>query len=405
MSERSSYIALTQTPECQQWLTHALVEAGELIPADTPSIERILQLSDAIGASAIFVQLTAGNYRHETLLIEGLVAAKPFLPVLVVSDTVDQDLLLASMRVGARDFIKIGTRGTEVVATVKRLAPKEASAYAAAQTSSGGRITTVISARPGSDSPMFALHLALAIQESEPTLLLDLGAPHGDAMLYLGLTASYSFIDAVRSLRRIDATLIQTGFGRHKSGLTVLSMPEEPWTGTQFTSADVYVLLRTLRRYFSHIVINLGGMARSDFLMLLLTNADRQIMLIEQSVPSCRQNLQLLKHMREEKINLENAGLVVDRYLSRMPPDAESIAQSFGLPLLGTLSPSGMARLATMNSGESMFTLSPNDPYVISVRKLAQPVMGAQEVNAPRQGGLFKRLASAVKPAKAKAAA
>jgi pilus assembly protein CpaE len=404
MSERSSYIALTQTPECQQWLTHALTEAGELIPADTPSIERILQLSDAIGASAIFIQLTAGNYRQETLLIEGLVAAKPFLPVLVVSDTVDQDLLLASMRVGARDFIQIGTRATEVAATVKRLAPKDASAYAAAQTTSGGRITTVISARPGSDAPMFALHLALAIQESEPTLLLDLGAPHGDAMLYLGLTASYSFIDAVRSLRRIDATLIQTGFGRHKSGLTVLSMPEEPWTGTQFTSADVYVLLRTLRRYFSHIVINLGGMARSDFLMLLLSNADRQIMLIEQSVPSCRQNLQLLKHMREEKINLERAGLVVDRYLSRMPPDAESIAQSFGLPLLGTLSPSGMARLATMNSGESMFALSPNDPYVISVRKLAQQVMGAEESNTARQGSLLQRLASAVKPGKVKAA-
>lgn len=404
MSERNSYIALTQTPECQQWLTHALAEAGELIPADNPSIERILQLSDAIGASAIFVQLTPGNFRQETLLIEGLVAAKPFLPVLVVSDSVDQELLLASMRVGARDFIKLGTRATEVVATVKRLAPKDASAYAATQAESGGRITTVISARPGSDAPMFALHLALAIQETEPTLLLDLGAPHGDAMLYLGLTASYSFIDAVRSLRRIDATLIQTGFGRHKDGLTVLSMPEEPWTGTQFTSADVYVLLRTLRRYFSHIVINLGGMARSDFLMLLLTNSDRQIMLIEQSVPSCRQNLQLLKHMREEKMNLENTGLVLDRYLSRMPPDAESIAQSFGLPLLGTLSPSGMARLATMNSGESMFTLSPNDPYVGSVRKLAQQVMGGQAINVPRQPGLLKRLAGAMAPGKVKAA-
>jgi len=396
MSERNSYIALTQSPDCLQWLTHALAEAGELIPADQPSIERILQLSDAIGASAIFVQLTPSNYRQETLLIEGLMAAKPFLPVLVVSETVDQDLLLASMRVGARDFIKIGTRANEVVATVKRLAPKDASAYAA-QAETGGRITTIVSARPGSDAPMFALHLALAIQESEPTLLLDLGAPHGDAMLYLGLTASYSFIDAVRSLRRIDATLIQTGFGRHKTGLTVLSMPEEPWTGAQFTSADVYVLLRTLRRYFSHIVINLGGVARSDFLMLLLTNADRQIMLIEQSVPSCRQNLQLLKHMREEKINLENAGLVVDRYLARMPPDAESIAQSFGLPLLGTLAPSGMARLATMNSGESMFTLSPNDPYVSSVRKLAQQVMGASSGHAHgQQPGLVKRLMSAM---------
>jgi pilus assembly protein CpaE len=145
-------------------------------------------------------------------------------------------------------------------------------------------------------------------------------------------------------------------------------------------------------------------MARSDFLMLLLTNSDRQIMLIEQSVPSCRQNLQLLKHMREEKMNLENTGLVVDRYLSRMPPDAESIAQSFGLPLLGTLSPSGMARLATMNSGESMFTLSPNDPYVGSVRKLAQQVMGGQAINVPRQPGLLKRLAGAMAPGKIKTA-
>ena len=35
MSERNSYIALTQDKERLQWLTHALAEAGELIPADS----------------------------------------------------------------------------------------------------------------------------------------------------------------------------------------------------------------------------------------------------------------------------------------------------------------------------------------------------------------------------------
>jgi pilus assembly protein CpaE len=181
----------------------------------------------------------------------------------------------------------------------------------------------------------------------------------------------------VRSLRRIDSTLIQTGFGTHKSGLSILSMPDEPWSSGQFTSADVYVLLRTLRQHFSHIVINMGGMARTEFLMLLLNNVDQLIMLLEQSVPSCRQNLQLLKHLRDEKIDLKEAGLVVDRYLPQMPPDAESIAQSFGLPLMGTLPPSGMARLATMNSGESMFELSPNDAYAVGVRQLARNLTGS----------------------------
>lgn len=394
MSERNSYLVITQNEECQLWLTQCLAEAGEVIPADTPSIERVLQLCDAIGAAAIFVQLTAADYRQETLLIEGLIAAKPFLPVLVVADVVEENLLLASMRVGARDFIKVGTRASEVLAVVTRLVPKDASAFSA-QANSGGRITAVVSARPGSDAPMLALHLALVAQESEPTLLLDLGVPHGDAMLYMGLTASYSFIDAVRSLRRIDSTLIQTGFGSHKSGLSVLSMPEEPWNGGQFTSADVYVLLRTLRRHFPRIIVNLGGMARSEFLMLLLANVDQVLLLIEQSVPSCRQNMHLLKYLRDEKVDLKQAGLVIDRYLPQMPPDAESIAQSFGLPLFATLASSGMARLGTMNSGESMFELSPNDPYSISVRQLAKLITGGSAGQAQKPG-LLQRLWQAV---------
>ena len=376
MNDRQSYIVVSQSAECEHWLTQSLGDGGEIIPADAPSIERILQLSDAVGAAAVFVQVSPGSYRQETLLIEGLIAAKPYLPVLIVADSVNQDMLLASMRVGARDFITIGTRASDVMAVVKRLAPKSVSVLPA-HGNNGGRITAVLSARPGSDAPMLAMHLALAIQESKPTLLLDLGVPHGDISLFLGLDASYSFIDAVRSLRRIDSTLIQTGFGNHKSGLSVLSMPEEPWSSGQFTSADVYVLLRTLRQHFSHIVINMGGMARTEFLMLLLKNVDQLIMLLEQSVPSCRQNLQLLKYLRDEKIDLKEAGLVVDRYLPQMPPDAESIAQSFGLPLIGTLPPSGMARLATMNSGESMFELSPNDAYAMGVRQLARNLTGS----------------------------
>lgn len=402
MNERNSYISIIQDAECQDWLIQCLAEAGEIIPTDTASIERVLQLSDAVGASAIFVQLSPTNYRQETLLIEGLIAAKPFLPVLVVSRTVDQEMLLASMRVGARDFIKIGTRSSDVLAVVKRLVPKDAHAFSSTPNGNDGRITAILSARPGSDAPMLATHLALVSQESEPTLLLDLGVPHGDAMLFLGLTASYNFIDAVRSLRRIDTTLIQTGFGRHKSGLSVLSMPDEPWTGGQFTSADVYVLLRTLRRHFSHIVVNLGGMARSEFFMLLLSNVDQVVMLIEQSVPSCRQNMQLLKYLRDEKYDLKQAGLVIDRYLPQMPPDAQSIAQSFGLPLLQTLAPSGMARLATMNSGESMFELAPNDSYSTSVRQLAKQIMGTSAVRTQNGQSRWQRLRSALAPRLAK---
>jgi pilus assembly protein CpaE len=401
MSERNCFIAITHTPECLQWLSQSLRDEGEVIPADSPSVERVVQLSDAIGASTIFVHLNPIDYRHETLLIEGIIAAKPYLPVIVVAESFDQDLLLTVLRLGARYIIKIGTRESEVVAEVRRLIPRDAALHAT-QADQGGKTTAVISARPGSDSPMLALHLALAFQETEPTLLIDLGVPHGEAMLYLGLTASLNFIDAIRSLRRIDSTLIQTGFGKHKSGLTVLSMPEDPRTNAQFTAADVCVLLRSLRRHFSRVVINLGGMAGSDLLLLLLGNVDQVILLVEQSVPSCRQNMHLIKNLREEKLLLNNAGVIVDRYLSKLPPDAESIAQSFGLPLLSTLPSSGMARLATMNSGESMFELSPNDQYSLSVRKVAAKLSDTPANKKDKKQGIFHRLISAISPASEK---
>src|SRR3546814_13239623 len=61
MNERQSFIAVTPDAECQRWLATALADAGEIIPADTASIERILQLSDAVGAAAVFMHLSAAG--------------------------------------------------------------------------------------------------------------------------------------------------------------------------------------------------------------------------------------------------------------------------------------------------------------------------------------------------------
>src|SRR5687767_14186925 len=132
--------------------------------------------------------------------------------------------------------------------------------------------------------------------------------------------------------------------------------------------------------------------------MLILGNVDQTIIPLEQSVPSCRQNMHLVRHLREEKVSLDKAGIVVDRYLPKMPPDADSIAQSFGLPLMATLASSGMARLATMNSGESMFELSPNDSYTQSVRQLARQITNTPQKSEHNAPGLLRRLISTIVP-------
>lgn len=376
-AERRSFVVVTDQEGFARWLTNLLRDEGEAIVVDSLSLERVLQLVDVTGTRLIFVSLSRGGLRQETAFLEGLVAAKPLLPIVAVAEAPDQSLLLAAMRAGARDFITPELRPEEAVNVIRHTLDRTHSLTVSPGES--GWAAAVVTARPGSDAPMFALHLALAIQAQSPehkVLLLDLGAPPADTLLFLGIKSSYTFVDAVRSLRRLDATLIETAFGKHKGGLHLLAMPEDPQLAAQdITSADVYVLLGTLRRYFTHVVINLGGVPASDFLYLPLGRVDRVVLIAEQSLPSCKQNMALLQHLRENKIDLANAGLVVDHYLAKMPPDADSVAKGMSLPLLATLPSSGMARLAVMNSGESMFDTSPRDPYAAAVRKLARELV------------------------------
>ncbi|MCB5184478.1 hypothetical protein LG201_04605 [Methylobacillus gramineus] len=395
MPDSRNYIVVSNGDECIRWLKGISDHASKFIFVEEQNIPKVLQLVEAVNINAVLLHMRSQDFRQEVVLspaflqevafIEEISATRPDLPVLALADTADEQLLLTIMRAGARDFMRVGSKENELLSVLGRysLIRRE---YAIPQQATG-KITAIINARPGTDSVMLAIHLAQALQEREPTLLVDLGTPHADSLLFMGVTAKYSFVDVMTNLARIDATLIDTGFARHKSGLTVLSMPEDPEDDFRISPADIYTVLRTLRKSFSQIVINLGGVTRVDFLQILLSTVDRTILVAEQSVPSCKRNYELLKALRAQKLELQNTGLVLDHYLGRMMPDANSIASSFDLPVLCLLPPAGMVRLASVNTGDSIFEQNPKSLYATKVRELVQVVMESRE--PPSKSGLM----------------
>lgn len=371
------FLLITHNKDVAHWVQTTLQDEAEIVLADSDNLERVVQLIDAVHARVVLCELQGSRLSQDASFMEGLTAAKPLLPVIALAETADRQSVLTALRSGARDFISPDMRPGEVISLVRRAAQREVSDPQRGNGGSEGAMTAVASARPGGDTTMFALHLALALQEQAPKdeiLLLDLGVPAGDSLQYLGIEPTYTFVDAIRSLRRLDETLINTAFPKHETGLRILAMPEDALEMSRITSADLYVLLSALKRHFRQIVVNLGGVPASEFLYVLLGRTDRTLLLVEQSVPSCKQNRNLLQKLRDAKVDKMGSGqisLVVDRYLPSVPPDAETIAKGFGIPLLSTLPSSGMARLTMMNSGESLFTSAPRDPYTVAIRKIA----------------------------------
>ena len=223
------------------------------------------------------------------------------------------------------------------------------------------------------DGALLANHMAQVVQKSgQQTLLLDLGLPRGDSLALLGLESSFHFGDALRNLRRLDATLIDSAFTRCEAGLRILAYAthDEPLEHT--SAAELYMLLSALRQHFQHIVVNVTGQPDSEALRTFVSHCDKLLWYTDQNVLDCRRNLAVLNLWREKGMKLDHAKLLVDRYLRSVAPDSEALGKSFGMEVIATLAYSPEVRLNAKNQGVTLFELAPREVLTQSLRNLGE---------------------------------
>jgi len=120
MDARHHFVLVSRRKDTADWLTHALKDEGELIVCDTSSLDRALQLIDAVGARLVLQELSNEQASQDAAFMEGLTEAKPLMPVIAVADTADRQTILTALRAGARDFISSEIRPSELVSLVRR---------------------------------------------------------------------------------------------------------------------------------------------------------------------------------------------------------------------------------------------------------------------------------------------
>lgn len=371
-----TFIAITDSKQTVDWLQNALDGVGTVIHSNGESLAEVLSLVDVAGSSLVFVSLARNNVVKSTTFIEGLLASNPLLQVIAVGDGIDNELVLAAMRSGARDYITVGARPSEVGGLVRRLG--ERLPINAKAPLNQGTLLCVAASRPIIQASFIAMHLAVAIQQysADRVLLLDLGMPFGDTLSILGMETAFTFEDALRNIRRIDQAMIESAFLRHESGVRVLSMPLEGVDVAKISSAEMFLLLGTLRGFFSHIIVNISGLPDSDLTHLIIGNANSVMFVVDQSLPSCKGGIGYAKRLKEAGVPINNPKLIIDGYISSIPPDRDSIASSFGIDDVYELPISAEARLRVMNVGKTIFDIAPKDPLAAKLKLLADSTMG-----------------------------
>ncbi|MFJ2281905.1 pilus assembly protein [Pseudomonas sp. NPDC087803] len=385
-----TFLAITRNNTDLEWLQGALAPLGQVVSAGAGSLDELLALVDVTFASLVFVGLDRDHVVAQSALIEGALEAKPMLAIVALGDGMDNQLVLNAMRAGARDFVAYGSRASEVAGLVRRL--NKRLPPVAANTQLGG-LTVLYGTQSNSDGALLANHMALVVQKSgQQTLLLDLGLPRGDSLALLGLESSFHFGDALRHLRRLDATLIDSAFTSAEAGLRILAYAssDEPLEST--SAAELYMLLSALRQHFQHIVVNLTGQSDSEALRTFVSHCDKLLWYTDQNVLNCRRNLAVLNLWREKGMKLDHGRLLVDGYLSSVAPDAETLGKTFNLEVIAVLAANAEVRLNAKNQGVSLFELAPREKLTQSLRTLGERLAKRSEGLAKPKVTWFDRL-------------
>lgn len=371
MATEQNFLACMSDPSAREWLQSSLASLGQVIEVEE-RLEEMFRLVDVMNVAVVFIGVDQNRQVQQCALIESLVESCPMVAVVAVGEGFDSSPVIAAMRAGARDFISLGLRGSEVLGLVRRqLTRLPQLPLRSAQAG----VSALYSAQGDVDAALVAAHLALKLaQDGHRVLLLDAGMPCGESRAMLDIECTFHFDDALRNLRRIDSSVIDSAFATVGDKLKVLPLNDEGFSLDRVNAAELFLLLGSLKQNFDQIVINLCGQGDNNLVRTMAGGADRLYWYTDQSISCSRRNLNLLQLWRSHGVKLSHAELIVDRYLDRIVPSGEALATTLDLPLAAQLPLNALMRLQCRNQGRSLYELAPRDSLSKALGALARKI-------------------------------
>ncbi len=400
------------------WLSHALGGRGAVVavPLDARVLdERIAMLSP----QAVFLDFSPEQAALAGEIHQRLRRDWPALAILGAGSSAAPAAMLAALRAGVDDFVDITAPSTDAAATLEALLTRRRSE----QTVTRGRTLTLLGARAGLGTTTLAASLSLCLRELQDravpsgsetqastrrgVALLDLGLPARDGLLYLNTQSTFSFVDGVHGLRRLDQTLVQTALAHHASGVAVLPLPASLAQVREISHAESVALIKRLGDFFDFQVADLGGFSTIDFVAQTAREADKVWLVCDQSIGAIVSTANLLKELASRGLEPQRFALVVNKFDAGVGLDARDIASRLGVTLGHVLPARGTALLAAATRGEMLVRSARHDPYVHAVQGMArglyQEYLGAAGLppaSDSRWGALMAQLTGKWKSAK-----
>ena len=268
--------------------------------------------------------------------------------IFVLAETEDSQLIIETMRAGAREFLSQPVKASAISDAIHRyLAEKRTNE----ESKTSGEIFSVLGTKGGVGATTTAVNLAASLTDDPQAkvALLDLNDQLGDLAVHLNLKTEFTVADAVASISRLDAVLLDS-FMTHSQGVAVLAGRKDLESSPPSEQRAITHLLEVTSEVYSHIFVDLSPFGKENELRPVL-EMSRSILLVLTPDLAAVWGGQRVLDLILRWVEPEKVRLILNRSQLTDEVVAEDVEKALELPVFWNLPNNYNGVVKAINSG------------------------------------------------------
>ena len=363
--------------------------ASVLVMSDDP--EQVFTETARLRPSAVIINL--GHLGEPGLkLVERLNTEFSSTAVICASRDSSPDLILRSMRAGARDFIRLPINEEELSTVIERTS-QFAIEHVQEEPTKRGRATAVFSSKGGCGVSLIATNLAML--QTTPTVLLDLNLQSGDLELMLGVRPKFSLADIVENRERLDNALLTSYLTQCSKNVSLLAAPLKAESAEDIEPRHIYEVMELLRRRFDNLIIDTPH-SFDSMTISALDHADQILMVLTLEIHAIRSTRRALEIFDRLGYPRKKIRLVVNRWSKNIELDQKQIEDFLGERVVGFVQSDYRAAVNSINLGQPLIESAPASKVAADLRNVSAKLFEGKVEKTSAPAGETKRTLNSI---------
>lgn len=312
--------------------------------------------------------------------------------VIGIAERISSELLLDAVRAGVDEFATPPLDDKRIRESVRNACRKKGILQADGSPGNG-RVFTVFSGKGGCGKTMLATNLAYHLTRigDASVIVVDLNLQFGNAATFLDLQPRHTILDCLRGDGVVEDEMLVRMPCKHSSGLSLLSVPEDPADSDQIRPEHVQALLQALRQKYDFVIADTSS-SFDELNLAALDVSDKIILVSDTLVPSVQNTQRCLRVFEKLDYDDEKIVLVLNRCDRRVGSKPKELQQAFGRPIAAFVPNDFETVMNAVDAGMPVAETAEKSGVVAAIQELAISLAGGDSQQQLSTTGIFRKL-------------